>query len=97
MGEVPLVVVGLLDLAIQYPLVKRSSNVTSQSSEDTDSKQLTATLACKALSTMIMIQPSIMISTLAKEVSTHLAYSHTTHTPVSHYRLVYHYLLQQKE
>ena len=89
--NVPLVIVGLLDLAIQYPLVK-SSNVTSQSSGDTDSKQLTATLAHKALSTMIMAQPSIMISTLAKEVSTHLAYTHTTHTPASHYRLVSHSL-----
>ena len=78
--NVPLVVVGLLDLAIQYPLVKSSSNVTSG---DTNSKQLTATLARKALSTMIMAQPSIMISTLAKEVSTHLAHSHTTHYPHS--------------
>jgi len=87
MGEVSLVVVGLLDLAIQYPLVKWSSNVTSQSSGDTDSKQLTATLARKALSTMIMTQPSIMISTLVKEVPAHLAYSHTTHTPVSHLQI----------
>ena len=81
--NVPLVVVGLLDLAIQYPLVK----VTSQLSGDTDSKQLTATLARKALSTMIMAQPSIMISTLAKEVSTHLAHSHTTHYPHSSFPL----------
>ena len=82
--NVPLVVIGLLDLAIQYPL-----NKPPLMAKDTEgsAKLLTATLARKALVTMIMAQPSSIISALAKEVSTFLAHSHTTHHPHSSFPL----------
>jgi len=83
--NVPLVLVGLLDLAIQS-----SSSMTlneSSSGNSESNAKLTSTLAHKALMTMIMAQPSSIISALAKEVSTHLAHSHTTHHPHSSFPL----------
>ena len=84
--NVPLVVVGLLDLAIQYPLGSAQPRSLDGESE-TSGKWLTSSLARKALITMIMAQPSSIISALAKEVSKYLANAHTTHHPHSSFPL----------
>lgn len=82
--NVPLVLMGLLDLAIL-------SKTPSQHLDDGDSegraKSLTSSLAHKALITMVMAHPSSIISVLAKEVSKFLANSHTTHHPHSSFPL----------
>ena len=84
--NVPLVLVGLLDLAIQYPL-SSSQPRTLDGESDNSAKWLTSNLARKALITMVMAQPSSIISALAKEVSKFLANSHTTHHPHSSFPL----------
>lgn len=83
----PLVLLGLLDLAIQLPLNSRPSPGDVDVDSEYKRKWLTSTLARKALVTMVMAQPSTIISTLAKEVSKYLANSHTTHHPHSSFPL----------
>lgn len=81
--HIPPVLVGLLDLAIQYPLSKASTAAVNTGDNDSKAKMLTSALARKALITMVMAQPSSIISALAKELSKYLAHSHTTHHPHS--------------
>lgn len=85
--NVPLVLVGLLDLAIQWPLSRLPSATHHDVDSDNKAKALTSNLARKALITMVMAHPSSIISALAKEVSTFLAHSHTTHHPHSSFPL----------
>lgn len=87
--NVALVLVGLLDLAIQHPMTKSSMMAFNESSDgdSVSSAKLTSSLARKALVTMMMAQPSSVILALAKEVSTYLAHSHTTHHPHSSFPL----------
>ena len=85
--NVPLVLVGLLDLAIQYPLSSAQPRRAVDGESDSSARWLTSNLARKALITMVMAQPSSIISALAKEVSKFLANSHTTHHPHSSFPL----------
>ena len=85
--NVPLVLVGLLDLAIQWQMKRLPSATLHDGDSDNNARVLTSSLARKALITMVMAHPSSIISALAKEVSTYLAHSHTTHHPHSSFPL----------
>ena len=89
------VVVGLLDLAIQYtpphPVVgRRASSPPSTPSDakkgtlsSSKSTKFASDVAKKALNLMVLLRPVTMVTTLAKEVATYLASQHVTHFPHS--------------
>ena len=66
--NIPLVLIGLLDLAIQWPMNRLMSAALRDVDSDNIAKALTSNLAHKPLITMVMAQPSSIISALAPRI-----------------------------
>ena len=82
--DIPQVIVGLLDLSIQYvppPLGRENDPTPAKASSK--SMKFTSEVSRKALNHMIILRPVTVVSTLAKEVAMYLASQHVTHFPHS--------------
>ena len=77
------VVMGLLDLLLQYVPPSSSSEAELVASRRSSRLKFTSEVARKALNLMIILRPVTMVTTLAKEVSTYLASQHVTNYPHS--------------
>lgn len=83
--DIPQVVMGLLDMVIQYCPEGERSEVRFPKARGSSSKsaKFASEVARKALNLMIILRPVTIVTTLAKEVATYLASQHVTHFPHS--------------
>ena len=82
--DIPQVVMGLLDLVIQYTrtvFVNEEEDIGKRNA--VKGTKFVSEVARKALNLMILFRPVTMVMTLAKEVATFLASQHVTHFPHS--------------
>lgn len=80
--DIPQVVMGLLDLVIQYsPIAVGKEEKAKKSSAK--SLKFVSEVAHKALNLMVILRPITMVTTLAKEIALFLASQHVTHFPHS--------------
>lgn len=76
--DIPLVIMGLLDLAVQYTPSAPGTEEGKAKKNSTKAMKFVSDVAKKALNLMVLLRPSTVVTTLAKEVGMFISSQHIT-------------------
>ncbi len=80
--DIPEVIMGLLDLAVQYSAPAAGTEEGKGKTSSSKTMKFVSDVAKKALNLMVLLRPSTVVTTLAKEVGLFITSQH--HTPALH-------------